>query len=83
MYKFYAVGAQKLNKNPSIQPEMDARIIKQPDVIRNGPQRLSGTALPLPITDVLNWKCCFISFLFLGSNKKNVMWDVLNRCGSA
>ena len=52
MYKTYAVGARKLNeysrKYQSIQPEIDARIIKQPDITRNGPLRLSGTALPLP-----------------------------------
>ena len=51
MYKTYTVGARKLNEYSSryrsIQPEMDARIIKQPDITRNGAQRLSGTALPL------------------------------------
>ena len=73
MYKTYAIGARKLNKNRkyrSIQPEVDARKIKQTDITRNGPQPPSGTPLPLPITVFWAGYALFISFLSLESNKK-------------
>ena len=39
-------------KYRTVKPEMTGRIIKQPDITRNGPQGLSGTTWPLPITIV-------------------------------
>ena len=47
---------------------MDARIIKQPDITRNGPQRASETALPLRITMFLTGNAFFISFLIVECN---------------
>ena len=57
---------QKHWKSQSIQPEMDARIIKQPDITRNGngPQSLSGTALLLPIKMFSTGNVFFLLLLF-------------------
>ena len=48
---------------------MDARIIKQPDITRYGPQRPSEIPLPLLIKMYWTGNAIFISF-FLESNKK-------------
>ena len=39
-------------KYRTVKPEMTGRIIKQSDGTHNGPQGLSGTTWPLPITIV-------------------------------
>ena len=48
MFKTNTVGARSLTKTVEnmgrIKPEMEPRVIKQPDITRNGPQGLSGTA---------------------------------------
>ena len=47
MYKTYAVGARDLTKTAENMVhllEMDTRIVKQPDITRNGPHHPRGTA---------------------------------------
>ena len=66
----YPVGARKpiktaeILKNWPIQPEMEARMIKQPDITRNGPQPPSGNHMTITDNDVLSWKCTFYLLIF-------------------
>ena len=49
---------------------MDARIIKQSDIYPQQTTMSEWNHITFTDNDVLNWKCFFISFLFLESNKK-------------